>query len=180
MDMKILELIEKGKIYIYMINIFLLVPIIILTHQIYVYKYGVYIIDRVDATSIINSLYHSNTWYAILTFTFIFLVTGIIESIIFPFITLVKSKKPQTKKDKDFRAFLNYLSKYLFGISFYQIKTEINIDKRQFFSDCYKIPTAFLLYSFCLIKSPFVMSLILLFSIYLFLTIYKVLITYSR
>lgn len=178
--MEILKIIEKVKIFEYMINIFLMAPIIILTHLVYVSHYGNYNVTNISIESIVNSLYHFNTWFTIIVFCSILVISMFIESILLPFITIKSSKSKETQFDIETKAFFNYLITYFFGSNSDDAINEIKSDKRHFLSTCYKLPMALLLYSFCLFPYKWIMIIMLIISIYLFASIYKSLIAYIK
>ncbi|HVA98695.1 MAG TPA: hypothetical protein VNG53_07340 [Bacteroidia bacterium] len=177
--MEILKQIEKIKIFRYMINIILIAPIFWLTNLIFVAVYGHYSIDSVSATAIINSLFYVRTWFAFIVFSMILVFSMLIESIILPFLTIHKSKKTINDTDIEIKQFINYLLSYFGGATINSFK-EIQLDNREFLSACYKIPVAFLLYSLCLYKYHIIALILLLFTAYLFFSIYKSLIAYLK
>jgi len=177
----ILNLLEKGKIYKYMFNLFLILPIIYLTNIIYQLKYGFYTIRINNIDDILNYLHKENTWYAIMVFCLLFIFVGLFESIILPFITSMKKSEKINKSEKRLKVFINYAMKSFIGINIYNKSyNDINTEQREFFSVLYKIPTAIFLYGICFYKVPIVMVILILFSIFFFYSIFKTLMIYKK
>ncbi len=171
--MEILKYVGKIKMITKMMNIFYLVPIIWLTHLIYVAHYGKYSINEISIREIINSFYQYNTWFTILVFSAILILSMFLESVLFPFLVMNAAKKPKTDEEIKLKTFMKYLNKYLFGFEISEIENDIYSDKRGFISNCYKIPVALFLYSLCFYSHLLIMTLLLLLSIYLSYSYFK-------
>lgn len=166
------KIIEKGKIYIAMLNLFLIMPVLILTNIIYVANFGLYTIS-LNPNNIINSLLLYNTWFAIIIFTIILIFVGIIESIIMPFITIKYSKRLVVNNDIAIKDVVNNVFIDWIGIdAFKDTKDYIYSDKRHFMSACYKIPNALLLYSICFYNHIFIFTILFIVSIYLYYSVF--------
>ena len=178
-DMKeYLDLLQKFKITEYMINIFLLVPIVWLTNIIYVLKFGDYMVNDISITTIVNALFLWKTWFTFIVFFIILVFSMFIESIILPYITRTKANEPIDDIDNYTKTLLNTIFG-LVGTNINEFK-EIQADNRHFMSMCYKIPVALFLYSICLYHHVIIMTILIIISLYLLFSTHKALISYLK
>lgn len=163
----------------FMIHLFYILPIYILTHQIYCLKYGEYEISFYP-NDIINSFLKPNTWFAFLTFCGIFILVGIVESILLPYLTHVKKKEKLSEKNSKLKAIINSSLKKFSYTNAYTLKaSELKISPVSYYSEFYKIPVAILLYAICFLKYPIIASILFLIGIYLLISVYKILFAYK-